>query len=710
MRHQQKKFRILFLAIFLIVIFCFDHTSNGNPKAQAAKVEKIKNRNCDSWDQASQPQKWALLIGINKYQLFSGRKNLDGCVADIEAIKEILTSQSGFAFPMSNIKTLLDEQATKINIEQTVENFLLKNDQIKNDDIILIYYSGHGTQVPDRDENEEPDGMDEAIVPHDACGELGVITDDQIGGWLRQLNLRTKNLIIIFDSCHSGSATRDAFSKPRFVSFEDIENKFRGENTPTKGGDRASDWFDEGVGYAFISGCMHHENSQEFKTSDGKQRGVLSYYLDKALLQMKTPLTYRELMDRIKDEIEGTKYGKSQHPVVEWDLDKLVMSGVTVPRRTFFNILEIDGMDVKIDAGAVHLITPGSILAVYPREAGRNVTAEECVTKLEVISVSSTTSNCRILTESSGISLSRNNRIPKSDEKKDLRVSMLSHNFGDLNINVCLDKVKNKTLLEKLKKKILDLPFAKLSPDSVAEVFFTKNGETMHGPLIHKMCENKLNPQDEDYLCQIETELLRVAQIKNLSELEHPYTSLVTQNNSKKVIDVKIIKVEVEDGEIVKKIPLDTQTGDRIELKVGDGFIIKITNNFLARLWINILDMKTDGGVGLIFPYRGAQDNQIPPGVSVELPRYGYYRVDEPLGLEKLKVIATTKQTPPLEAAEMPGCTQDKVITRSGGLAIQAPLAMLFANPLSAKTRANIVVPSDWTTETVRFEVVNAAK
>ena len=86
---------------------------------------------------------------------------------------------------------------------------------------MVVHYSGHGSQVPDL-EGDEPDGLDETIVPHDsgrADPETGIgpanrdITDDEIYERLRKLSAKTDAITLIFDSCHSGTISRDPFGE-----------------------------------------------------------------------------------------------------------------------------------------------------------------------------------------------------------------------------------------------------------------------------------------------------------------------------------------------------------------------------------------------------------------------------------------------------------------------------------------------------------------
>lgn len=68
-------------------------------------------------------------------------------------------------------------------------------------------FSGHGTFVPDQD-GDEADGSDEAICPHDVVAG-GPITDDELFE-LYSVRSYGSRLIVISDSCHSGTVTRFA--------------------------------------------------------------------------------------------------------------------------------------------------------------------------------------------------------------------------------------------------------------------------------------------------------------------------------------------------------------------------------------------------------------------------------------------------------------------------------------------------------------------
>ena len=70
------------------------------------------------------PNKWALLIGINEYPNFKARDQLDGCINDIENIANIL--EMYFSFPNSNVIFLRNEEATRDNILTNLETLIEK--------------------------------------------------------------------------------------------------------------------------------------------------------------------------------------------------------------------------------------------------------------------------------------------------------------------------------------------------------------------------------------------------------------------------------------------------------------------------------------------------------------------------------------------------------------------------------------------------------
>ena len=157
------------------------------------------------------PARRGLLIGIDEYAKIP---KLDGCVNDTRAVRSLLVDQ--FGFPESNLTTLTNTDATRVAILDALDALV---DATGKDDLVVIQYAGHGSQMTDR-EGLSPNGLDNTIMPVDSEGWQGDnrdITDDEIHLRLLKLAEKTPHTTLLVDACHSATITRDAFgAKARF--------------------------------------------------------------------------------------------------------------------------------------------------------------------------------------------------------------------------------------------------------------------------------------------------------------------------------------------------------------------------------------------------------------------------------------------------------------------------------------------------------------
>ena len=165
----------------------------------------------------------ALLIGIGEYP-HSPKSNLKGPPNDIRMMDEFLTNQWGFED--RDIGILLNDQATKKGIMNAITNWLPR--VTEPGDRVVIYYSGHGTQVPDKN-GDEKDGKDEAWVTADLRkgGKMRanqMVRDDELAVAFK--GLADRELILISDSCHSGTMSRGAPLKDEEENNSDPKVRF----------------------------------------------------------------------------------------------------------------------------------------------------------------------------------------------------------------------------------------------------------------------------------------------------------------------------------------------------------------------------------------------------------------------------------------------------------------------------------------------------
>jgi Caspase domain len=137
--------------------------------------------------------KKALLIGAN----YNGANQLYGCINDIIQMKGLLIDVYGFQ--PSDIVTLRDDDPSNMPTKTRILKELV-NLVTSTADFVFIQYSGHGTNIADKNMDEK-DGRDECIVPSDYSAS-GIISDDELNNALTGLK---GTGIAVFDCCHSGT-------------------------------------------------------------------------------------------------------------------------------------------------------------------------------------------------------------------------------------------------------------------------------------------------------------------------------------------------------------------------------------------------------------------------------------------------------------------------------------------------------------------------
>lgn len=162
---------------------------------------------------AVRPERRALLIGINAYPDPANR--LEGCVNDVFLMSSVL-QECGFL--PEEIRVVLDGRATTASILERI-GWLLDN--VGSGEQRVLFYSGHGAQIPAYDVRGEVDHLDECLVPHDFDWSPGhAITDKQFVNFYSQLPYDS-HFVAIFDCCHSGGLTREGGLRPRGIDPPD---------------------------------------------------------------------------------------------------------------------------------------------------------------------------------------------------------------------------------------------------------------------------------------------------------------------------------------------------------------------------------------------------------------------------------------------------------------------------------------------------------
>lgn len=238
----------------------------------------------------------ALIVGVDKYK--NSAWNLEGCTLDAAVMSGML--QDHFGFPGDNIRVLMDNRATKAEIEGRLD-WLVRD--AKPGDVLVFFYAGHGSQVRDRDGDELDDVMDEILCPHDLDWD-DPLTDDILHSYFKRVP-QGANLSIVFDCCHSGTGTRSllapvtpdgevigeiSYSKNRYIKPPlDIAHRSRGIKLRSR---RVGESIIK-ENHVLMAACASHQEAQE-KRFEGKARGAFSFFFVSALKRADWKMTYRQ--------------------------------------------------------------------------------------------------------------------------------------------------------------------------------------------------------------------------------------------------------------------------------------------------------------------------------------------------------------------------------------------------------------------------------
>jgi hypothetical protein len=167
-------------------------------------------------------RKLALLVGVNQYP--AGVTSLRGCLTDVRMQKELLVHR--FGFDPANVLTLENQAATRQNLLDAFESHLI--DQAQPGDVVVFHFSGHGSLVRDPDPiPAQAGGLSGTMLPYDArLNVSGNQVNDIMGKtlFLLMANLKTDQVTVMLDSCHSGGGTRGD------LIMRAVESRFGGSN------------------------------------------------------------------------------------------------------------------------------------------------------------------------------------------------------------------------------------------------------------------------------------------------------------------------------------------------------------------------------------------------------------------------------------------------------------------------------------------------
>lgn len=371
--------------ITCLVAACGGDAADQSSGSTSEAVSAMTVRRADT----GTPTKLALLVGINTYPKLSKFSQLEGAVNDVERMRTLLTTT--YDFPPENLQVLVDGNATRDNILAAFRQHLVAN--ATAGDIVVFHYSGHGSQLNDDQDGDESDGLDETLVPSDSDREgTRDIRDDELNALIAELDPAVQ-VTLIFDSCHSGTVTRDVEGgRARSLDRDSLLT----QRVSTRGASQTEGLSTPDMSYVLLSGARSDQLAKEFE-KNGQSYGALTYFLTETLSQADSAMTYTDLRDIVQGQI-ATRFA-DQNPQLEGPSSSNFVFSETsslAQPHVLVHPLE-DAARVEVQAGKVHGMTVGSVFEIYPPGTKRFDVQSTPIARAKITQVEAFTSEAELL-------------------------------------------------------------------------------------------------------------------------------------------------------------------------------------------------------------------------------------------------------------------------------------------------------------------------
>ena len=319
----------------------------------------------------------AVLIGVSDYLTLDA--DLKGPDNDVALMVEVLQAR-GVALAQMRVLGGGDlpfgvarGQPTRVQIMAALDAVA---DETRVGDMVVFYFSGHGSQAPDQS-GDEGGGYDEILLPADAAGWKGsigavenAILDDELQDWAARITAKGAQLVGLIDACHSATGFRA-------IGGEGVSRGLAPEALGVPGdavsvaGVEAAPLSGE---FVFLYSSQSDQRSFEYELADsGLWQGEFTLRLAQQL-RAADGISWRQLLAAVSDAmVQGPA---RQVPAGEGPLLDSVVFGAGAVSKRFM----VAGGEVQ--AGLLDGLTEGSTLAFYAAPNGGEPVAQGVLGKI----------------------------------------------------------------------------------------------------------------------------------------------------------------------------------------------------------------------------------------------------------------------------------------------------------------------------------------
>jgi hypothetical protein len=568
----------------------------------------------------------ALLIGIDYYEPNPYYKSLKGAVRDIDKVASYLEKSLQIeaeqiirlTSPLPDQNSLADVRSLRLERPPTYQNiveaFNTITETAQAQDLVYIHYSGHGGRVKTIFPDLKGEGQfDEGLVPMDVGDRGRYLRDVEMATLLKRMTDKGLLVTVIFDSCHSGGATRaDGEIRGSMDGQPDIRDGAK-ESLVAKTDELIANWkevtqkspkknwlLSDHQDYVFLGACRPTEFAYESAIEGKDRNGALTYYMIETLIMTGTNLTYQALYDRIKGQIQS-KF-PNQLPMLFGEGDRQVFGSEIKPVQYSLTVVGVATGEVTLDGGIAQGLSRGTRFALYP--VGSDFADKQ--KRLAVVEITdfleASKSTAKILSlEESGVSpvVEKFEGLPAVMEATPValkhRVRLFVKEVGTEENQLSPDlTAKQLAALDKISQAMQGngwlIEVKGNDEEAHYQVAVGREGEY---EISQKTPIKNLNPvlsiDNNDASAEVVKRLVHLAKYQTALSLSNPFSDLK-----------KAVEYELLDAETQKPLP----DPNNISLKSGDRVYVRLKNVSSQPLNVAILDFEATWEISQI-PIQG---------------------------------------------------------------------------------------------------------
>ena len=592
--------------------------------------------------------KYALIIAIGDYPSSTGWGTISS-KNDVPLIKETLLNQG---FPANNISYLFEAEGTVSGVTKAINELIEKAEK---GDYIVVHYSGHGQQISDNN-GDELDGFDESLVMYGAPAHGGDgykgekhFRDEDFGKLINKLRLKVGKegqVIVILDSCHSGTATRGVNEKTKVRGTKDRlvldDTVIKDKND--KSGEELGAWevpVSRGVDndmapFVLFSGARADESNYEYNGV-----GSLSYAISQAFAKADSSSTFSSIFADVLSTMANI--APYQTPEIEGDINNKVFNGGIVPQDPYYVVKEIVNVkEIEINGGQVTGVNVGDVVGIYKSGTSKADEKNE-IGRGKVTNITSFTALVELDKET------------EVENKTDIWAFVIEKSLNNIKVTVKIEDVKNKSVKEVLLASLNSNNTVIVNdenPDIVVSRFDgkTRGSKTIYVRTYAEGVELGTIKSNEDLSKKMDSIIEEYSRGKFFKQLE------LDDENYKVTMELIPVVAEKDkygrtkkdaNGLYIIKDTLDIndfKNNGVLQVGKNDYFIVKVTNEGKRTAFFNIIDIQPDGVINAFLPDGDKKisidELKIEAGKSLIIPGFIVAGFNPPYGKEVFKIIS----------------------------------------------------------------------